>query len=192
MRLKEALQWEKQRESPESLNKVYLNKDGMFWHAYDWSAWLMKTVACTEDMQRERGDDKMMSALRYQTKNCGEYVIVGFPIDSLGKFLPDYLKMDPVDGANGDVIVELALPEEMEQMDKEALESAYKQWRETCPLKEQKPKPGLVPSATQMAQGKNGLFSIASQVISYPLEKKTPTDNAEFISLLKQQIIALL
>ena len=134
----------------------------------------------------------MMSALRYKTKNYGEYVIVGFPIDSLGKFLPDYLKMNPVDGANGDVIVELALPEEMEKMDKETLDRAYKQWRETCPSKEQRPKLDHVSSATQMAQGKNGLFSIASQAISYPLEKKTPTDNAEFISFLKQQIIALL
>lgn len=34
MKLSAALQWEAQREAPESWNKVYLNKDGKFWHTY--------------------------------------------------------------------------------------------------------------------------------------------------------------
>lgn len=140
MKLSAALQWEAQREAPESWNKVYLNKDGKFWHAYDWSAWLMKTVVLTEDMQHERGDDKMMAAVRYQTKNSGEYVIVGFPIESIGKYVPEYISMTPVEDGGGDVIVEIALSEEMLQMEYEAIKEKYSQWREECPKKESKQK----------------------------------------------------
>ena len=192
MRLKEALEREKQRENADSWNKIYMNKDGMFWHIYDWSAWLLKTVVCTEDMQQERGDKKMLSATRYQTKNCGEYVIVGFPLESMGKYLPDYADITPVENGNGDVIIEVILPEEILQMDFETLENAYKQWWNQCPQKEQKPKNKTVSVTVQGTQERNGMFNIISQIISYPLEKKTPTDNIEFISQLKQQIVSLL
>ena len=193
MKLSDALQWEAQRENPETWNKVYLNKDGKFWHAYNWSAWLMKKVVCTEELQRERGDEKMMSAVRYQTKNNGEYVIVCFPIESLGKYVPNYISMTPVEGGNGDVIFEIEIPEDMRLMDYNMLKDGYAQWYNECPIKEPKQKSDrVIPSAAQMAQGKTGMFHILSQILSYPIEQKTPTDNYEFISNLKQQVVSLL
>jgi len=192
MKLSTALQWEAQRESPDKWNKVYLNKDGKFWHAYCWSAWLMKVVVCTEERQQARGNEKMLTAVRYQTKNNGEYVIVGFPIDSLGKYVPEYVSMTPVDDG-GDVIVEVQMPGDLLLMDYEALKAEYERWYESCPAKEPKQKSDRpVPTAVQMAQGRNGMFYILSQVLSYPLEQKTPTDNIEFISQLKQQVVSLL
>lgn len=190
MKLTAALEYEKGRMEQEGWNKVYLNKDGKFWHAYDWSAWLMKHIVCTEQMQQERGDEKMLSAVRYQTKGSGEYVIVGFPIDSLGKYVPEYVSMTPVEEGGGDVMVEVEVPQELQTADLRAL---YEEWREQCPLKEPKQKAGKpVPTAVQMAQGRNGMFSILSQVLSYPVERKTPTENTEFVIQLKQQVAALL
>ena len=49
MKLSLALEYERLREDPASWNKIYLNHDGKFFHAYEWSAWLIKTVACTEE-----------------------------------------------------------------------------------------------------------------------------------------------
>ncbi len=193
MKLSAALEYEKDRFETVDFNKIYMNKDGKFWHAYDWSAWLMKNVVCTEQIQQERGDAKMLSAVRYQAKGGAEYVIVGFPIESLGKYVPEYVKMTPVDDGDGDVIIEVQMPDNICQMSKEELQAAYEEWREQCPLKEPKQKSGKpVPTAVQMAQGRNGMFNILSQVLGYPLEQKTPTDNIEFISLLKQQVVALL
>lgn len=42
MKLSAALQYEGMRDDPQSWNKIYLNKDGKFFHAYQWSAWLLK------------------------------------------------------------------------------------------------------------------------------------------------------
>ena len=64
MRLNQALDNEKQRQEPQNWNKIFLHKDGKFLHAYEWSAWLTKTLVCTEDMQRERGDKSFLSAFR--------------------------------------------------------------------------------------------------------------------------------
>jgi hypothetical protein len=193
MKLSEALKRETQRENPDTWNKIYLNRDGKFWHAYQWSAWLMKMVACTEEMQRARCDEKMLSAVRYQTKNSGEYIIVGFPIESIGKYLPEYVSMTPVADGDGDIVVEIQLTETMTQASYEEVRNAFREWHDACPMKEQKPRQDRpVPTAVQMAQGRGGMFHILSQVLSYPLEQKTPTDNIEFISQLKQQLVALL
>ena len=62
MRLNDALENEKKRQERESWNKIYLHKDGKFFHAYEWSAWLIKAFVCTEGFQKERGDSKMLSA----------------------------------------------------------------------------------------------------------------------------------
>ena len=77
MRLNDALENEKNRKESESWNKIYLHKDGKFFHAYEWSAWLIKAFVCTEGFQKERGDSKMLSAFLYKTKNT-EYIILGF------------------------------------------------------------------------------------------------------------------
>lgn len=188
MKLSLALEYEKLREDPASWNKIYLNHDGKFFHAYEWSAWLIKTVACTEEFQKQRGDAKMLSAMRYPTKDS-EYVITGFPLDSIGKYIPKYISMTPVEDGGGDVIIEVAL-DGADALTYDEIRQGFEQWREECPVKEQKPKAGKgAPSNAQMATTKGGLFS---QVLSWPLEDKTPMESVEFIRELKRQIISLL
>lgn len=102
MKLSASLEYEKLREDRASWNIIYLNHDGKFFHAYDWSAWLIKMFVCTEALQKERGDSSMIQANRYQTKNS-EYVIIGFPLESIGKYIPEYISMQPVEDGNGDL-----------------------------------------------------------------------------------------
>ena len=68
MKLTPALEFEKLREDAESWNKIFLHKDGKFFRAYEWSAWLIKTLVCSEAFQKERGDVKILAANRYVTK----------------------------------------------------------------------------------------------------------------------------
>lgn len=193
MKLSASLEYEKLREDRASWNIIYLNHDGKFFHAYDWSAWLIKMFVCTETLQKERGDSSMIQANRYQTKNS-EYVIIGFPLESIGKYIPEYISMQPVEDGNGDLIIEIALPESINTMTYEEIKQQYEQWRSECPIKEQKQKTTGkgAPSNAQMATAKGGLFSILTQILSWPVESKTPLENAEFIGDLKRQLIALL
>lgn len=68
MQITPALEYEKHRQDVDSWNKIILHKDGTFYHAYEWSAWLIKTIVCTEKFQKDRGDEKVLSAPRYKTQ----------------------------------------------------------------------------------------------------------------------------
>jgi hypothetical protein len=192
MKLSAALQYEGMREDPQSWNKIYLNKDGKFFHAYQWSAWLLKMFVCTEALQQQRGDPKMLTAQRTPTKDS-EYVMAGFPVDSLGKYVPEYEVMTPVEDGGGDVVFEIVLPDDMDGKTYEELTAMYQEWYDGCPLREPKPKSGRpAPTPVQMATGGRGMFHILSQLLSYPLESKTPVENVAFIGELKRQVAALL
>ena len=91
MKITPALAYEKLRHDAQSQNKIILHKDGKFYHIYEWSAWLLKTLVCTEETQRERGDAKMLQINRFVTKS-GEYVLAGFPLESVKRIIKPHDK----------------------------------------------------------------------------------------------------
>ena len=99
MQITPALEYEKHRQDVDSWNKIILHKDGTFYHAYEWSAWLIKTIVCTEKFQKDRGDEKVLSAPCYKTKN-NEYILIGFPVESLSKFIPEYVNVREMEGGD--------------------------------------------------------------------------------------------
>ena len=52
MKITPALAYEKLRQDAQSQNKIILHKDGKFYHVYEWSAWLLKTLVCTAHGRR--------------------------------------------------------------------------------------------------------------------------------------------
>lgn len=193
MKLTPALENEKLRQDRSSWNKIYLHKEGKFFRAYDWSAWLIKKFVCTEELQKERGDVKMLTANRYITKK-GEYVSVGFPLESLSKYMPSFESVDFEsidDYAQFDVQMECD-----ENVTYEELVALFEEWKNSLPEKdtkhaEKKPTDRSVPFIDTM-NGRMGIFQIVSQILSYPLSQKTPVDNAEFILMLQRQLSMLL
>ena len=191
MRLTPALEFEKLRKEPESWNKIFLHKDGKFFRAYEWSAWLIKTVVCTEDMQKERGDQKMLTANRYVTKK-GEYASVGFPLESMAKFMVCFDNFDP---NTVEDYAEFTLTAfDTETTTYEEIEAQFEAWKQSLPEKSTATvqKPGRTVSNVDTENGRVGMFQILSQVIAYPIESKTPAENAEFIAMLKKQLSSLL
>lgn len=192
MKLTPALEYEKLRQDAESWNKIFLHKDGKFFRAYEWSAWLIKMFVCTEELQKERGDVKLLAANRYVTKK-GEYVSVGFPLESLSKYMPTFGDVD-FENINGDYAEFTVDMGDTAGMTYEELLASFEEWKHSLPEKDTKHNTRTV--AGGITQGikddRPGMFQILSQVMSYPLESKTPSDNAEFISMLKRQLAALL
>lgn len=191
MKLTPALEFEKLREDAESWNKIFLHKDGKFFRAYEWSAWLIKTLVCSEAFQKERGDVKILAANRYVTKK-GEYVSVGFPLESLSKYMPNY------EGVDFETIEDYATftveMSDEEDVTYEALQAAFMEWKQSLPEKDTRggQKASRSTARVDSEGSRFGMFQILSQVMSYPLESKTPSDNAEFIASLKRQLAALL
>ena len=191
MKITPTLEYEKLRQDPQSWNKIYLHKDGKFFRAYEWSAWLIKTAVCTEEMQKQRGDQKMLQANRYVTKK-GEYVSVGFPLESLAKFMVGFDGFDP---STVEDYAEFALASTDDASTSyEELNAAFETWKQSLPEKDTKQgqKPVHGGAGVDTEGGRVGMFQILSQVLSYPIESKTPAENAEFIAGLKRQLASLL
>jgi len=191
MKLTPALAYEKLRQDAESQNKIILNKDGKWYHVYDWSAWLLKTAACTEEMQKERGDAKPLTVSRYNTKT-GDYIIAGFPLESVAKYIPEYEEIKEME--DGDLAVSIKLPDGLRALTPEQMQASYDEWKDQQPIKEGRKSVRQVVSGDPKpaALARSGVFGIISEVLSYPVEQKTPAENIEFISQMKQRIVALL
>lgn len=191
MKLTPALAYEKLRQDADSLNKIILNKDGKWYHVYDYSAWLLKTVACTEEMQKERGDAKPLIVSHCNTKT-GDYIVAGFPLESVSKFIPEY--EDSKEMENGDLCITITLPNELSALNPEQIATLYDEWKQAQPIKEgRKSMRQIVSGDTKPAAlARSGVFGIIAEVLSYPVEQKTPAENIEFISQMKQRIVSLL
>jgi len=191
MKLSPALEYEKLRQEADSWNKIFLHKDGKFFRAYEWSAWLIKTLVCSEEFQKQRGDVKILAANRYVTKK-GEYVSVGFPLESLAKYMPSF---GDVDFSTIEDYAEFTVTLPCEgDVTYEQLQKAFLDWKQSLPEKDTRgsQKPSHHPAHIDTEGGRVGIFQILSQVLSYPLESKTPADNYDFIAMLRRQLAALL
>ena len=187
MKIIPALEYERIRQDADSWNKVVLHREGKFYRAYEWSAWIIKTVVCTEAFQKERGDAKVLACNRYKNKN-GEYVILGFPVESFSKYIPAYkdvMKMEEGD----DLTIEIEMPFTGEET-YEQLQADFEAWKQACPEPEQKGSKGKPQDATTSTR--TGVFGIIQQILSYPIEKRTPSENTEFIMSLKDQAAEIL
>ena len=191
MKLSAALEYEKLREDAASWNKVILHRDGKFYHAYDWSAWLIKQYVCTEEFQHQRGDEKLLQVSRYPSKH-GEYAMLGFPLDSISKYIPAYENARKMEDSDD---MEITVSIDFGEADHDMLSRMYEEWFATCQLKEKKGKGNAAMTHSDgkaPALARSGIFSILVKVLSYPVEAKTPAENIEFISQLRQEVAALL
>ena len=183
-----AIEYEKIRQDDSSWNKIILHREGKFYRVYEWSLWLVKTIVCTEDFQKQRGDDKVLSAKRYTGKKTGEYAMTGFPVDSLSKFIPEYKAIRPMEGGD-DLEIEINMPLHGDET-YEMLNAQFQEWKNGLEVYVADDKKGGKGAAAQKPRG--GAFQIVSMLLGYPVEKKSSSDNAEFISKLKELAAELL
>lgn len=94
---------------------------------------------------------------------------------------------------DGDLKISITLP--YQTATTEELTATFDEWKQTQPFKDKSAK-----SNRQIMSGdqkpavlaRSGLFQIVSELLSYPIEQKTPAENVEFLSNMKQKIVALL
>ena len=186
-KISEILEMEKQRNEAASWNVIHLFKEGNFFRAYEWSAWLIVTVAYSDEVRKQSPDRKPLGVTRKQVKNSDDsFVFVGFPIKSLDKFIPYKNSFTPVNDDQIDIAIELPATEQ--EVSYEALSQTMASWKMSVPLAKENKKDMNGDSRTSP----RGLTAIMASVLSYPLEQKTPMENINFISELKQQLAMLL
>ncbi len=158
----------------EKVYSVYLYPSGSFYHAYEWSAWLLSRYAEKLKLRRER----------YADVN-GDVCFVGFPVTSLAKYTPAGATQF-IDESTGVVTLCISKLVRVQNTDIAAMRSDYAAWRESVPVTDR----------TKRDQASNGKAecisipgSVQDRVLLFPLEQSTPLECMVFISELKQEML---
>lgn len=189
---------EADRQDAATWNVIHLLRDGDYWHANEWSGWLMGVVVHNEMKHRypemERVAPKPVK--KYAKNISGEYIFVGCQEKSFDKYIPKEIQIDfkPVDNLRIDIAVEL--PAEMAPLSYERLQQMFLEWKQSVPLSKDKNN-----GKTRQQEGSDitpfaisdvppGLMSILTKLLSFPLASRTPLQAHEFIGELQKDIIS--
>lgn len=191
--LKDILPIEDNRQDPQTWNKIHLFKQGDFWHAYDWSAWLICRVIFADDVRKYGLSYTPLKVKRLERTDIeGTYCNVGFPLKSLEKYVPVRDNFESDGDSHLIVSIKLPNPSVGKEVDYEMMNAAFHKWMETFEVKEKKGKKKLsdaiVPEPTPVASS-GGMLAM---ILQYPLGERNGMENIRFIQQLKNTVASIL
>ena len=203
--IKEIFETEKKRQEDGRLNVIHLFKDGNTYKAYEWSAWICREYAVTDEWLQQVGSQRLNPVHKNVKQTSGSVIFVGFPPASIDKFIPKNVQTEYV--AVSDTLTDIAieLPADIGEVSYDAMLQKFQEWKQSFPLKEEKPKKdaangnGGGSTALQELQEllpyKPGqpmrMSDILAQLVALPVEDISPNDALRILRLLKRQATAL-
>ena len=103
--ISEILAIEKNRKDSQTYNVIHLFKEGAFYRAYEWSAWLIAVI-----VNAATGNN--LAITKKKAKDSDDtFVFAGFPLTSMEKYIPKeaQLSFTPVSDDQIDITVELPI-----------------------------------------------------------------------------------
>ena len=124
MTIAEISKIENERNTPKDFGVIHLFSENNFYRAHDWSAWLMTTFPFGESLNKP---------LRVSAKRLKDGYVeawVGFPVSSLGKYVPndDSMQFNPVSDTQIDVTIHL--PDGYEDANFDDIRAQVDAWKE--------------------------------------------------------------
>lgn len=170
--LKDILETERLRADMAQCLRINLFKEGTFYRAYEWSAWL-----CVRYVHEFKTTRRLM-------KNTDEsMVFIGFPVTSLQKFFGDDVAVND----DGSVSVSLRSDVFGEGSSADTLAVEFSNWKQSVPLTENSKK-RLDEERNPATAGPQRLTDIMHDILSYPIESRTPMESMSFLSELKTRL----
>ena len=195
-KLADILAIERDRQEPEKWGMIHLFKTGSFYTAYEWSAWLTAVISYNDEVRKQSKTRMPLTVTRNAiASNEGEtFCKVGFPLKSVEKFIPVRTGFEAVDDNHLIITIPLPQPQDGSEVTFDRLAEAVENWKEAQPIKATKEKKTPIETSeivSTIHQPQTNVGIIA-QILSYPLSERTPLENIQFISSLKQQIAQIL
>ena len=191
-KLADILSIERDRQEPEKWNVIHLFKTGTFYTAYEWSAWLTAVVSFNDEVRKQTKSRMPLTVTRNEIASSENetFCKVGFPMKSVEKFIPARTGFEAIDDSHLVITILLPQPNDGTEITYERLAKAVEKWKEEQPIKTTKEKQ---PSRQEpVAVTATGNVGIIAQILIYPLSERTPLENFQFITSLKQQIAQIL
>ena len=163
------------RSTPQQCRQIHLFMEGTFFHAYEWSAWLVTKYIKALSVSR-----KLNKAVKT------DYVMVGFPVDAVAKYTPS--DAVTVTDEKDEKHIILTLPETLvTETDVRTMTEAYRNWRDAVPMTEAKEK-----NAGALADRPVSLTGIMKQVLDYEIEEHSLRETEQFLKEIKRKLIRIL
>lgn len=114
--LKEILEKEKERNTVEQCTVIHLFREGTFYRAYEWSAWL-----CLRYFTELKVTHRLL-------KGGEDIIFVGFPLTSLDRYTPQGAVVSPLD----DKSIMMVLPANVfaSESDIDSLRTSFENWKQ--------------------------------------------------------------
>lgn len=184
MTIAEVISIESAREDADSWNVIHFVKEGDFYRAHDWSAWLMAKFPFGE------ATEKNLKVVAKKMKDDYVDAFIGFPASSISKYIPNDGSVDfsVIDESQIDVRIEL--PADIGEVSFENLHKMKEEWKASLPLKNNRQKREdreMHDQAPRIIR----FTDIISRIISLPIEDLTPREAYDILRDLRRQVSAM-
>lgn len=170
----------------DNVKTIYLHKEGEWWRAYEWSAWLCNHIPC-DVVGNER-----LNPIRKRANMFPDGLIsVGLKATSFQKYLPCLTaKIDDIDLESGEIVFDVSdlFPEENFDDYTELL----KKWKNEYKLNNGKKSKTNDNSNEQQNHNPSFVRDILVRIAKFPIERRTPIETVTFLSEVKEEIIDFL
>ena len=172
--LKEILQKESERDTLEQCAVIHLFREGTFYRAYEWSAWLS---------QRFFTELKVTHRL---LKGGDDIVFVGFPLTSLDRYTPQGAAVSPT----GENSIDIILPADVfpAAIERETLTEDFANWKQSQPLTEASKKKVEEERVVAERNAHPRLTDVMLRILAFPIEQRSPMECMVFLADMKKQI----
>ena len=185
MTIAEIISIETKREESSQWSVIHLIKEGDWYRAHDWSAWLMSAFPFGEAVE------KPLKVLAKKLKDGYIDAFVGFPASSIGKYLPSNgnIEFQPISDTQIDV--KIALPENIGEVTFENLNKMKEDWKNALPLMESRKQKREDRETAEQAPRIMRITDIISHIVSLPIEDISPREAYDILRDLRRQVSAM-
>lgn len=181
MSINEIRQIEENREG--ALNVVHLELEGNFYHANDWSAWLMTKYPIGEAV------NKPMTVTAKKLKDGYIQAFVGFPAKSMTKYIPNDGSVEFTSVT--DTLVDVTLPIDFGDTPAEDIRKEVDAWKESLKLSETKKQKREDREIQTQAPRITRFSDIIGRIIAIQMEDISPQQAYDILRDLRKQTVAL-
>ena len=157
--------------------KIKLYKEGNFWRAYEWSAYL-----CEFFPNGLQENEKLNPTYKDVKGIDNGLIFVGLPTPSFKKYLPTIENKDFFNDKNGVKIIDAS--KEFEKIAFDDIGNLLNEWKKKCKI--------ALPKSEKSSSNNfkcNNITDIIKSLKTFPIESKTPIECLLFLSDLKKKII---
>lgn len=197
--IREIYDIEKQREQADQWNIIHLFKEGNTYKAYEWSAWLTREFASTEEWRSQFNAHQLKPVHKMVKKTSGSIIFVGFPPTSLDKFVQKGLQLNFVSVSDTQIDITIELPADIGELSYESLNESFQEWKKQFPLKQDKTDEEN--NRNLNIQNENVLpytldkpmrmSKICMQLVAIPIEDISPNEALKILKVLRRQALSI-